>query len=55
MKNTVGFLMHILSIDLTFLWHMSCEVGHLEMLARTFRCQGWTVSSENQTLLTLTL
>lgn len=55
MKSTVGFLVHIVSVDLTLLWHMSYEAGHLEMPAETFRCHGWTVSSENQTLLILTL
>lgn len=54
-KNNVGFLVHIVNVDLTFLWHMSYEIGYLEMPAGTFRCHGWTVSSENQTLLTLTL
>lgn len=45
----------ILSVDLTCLWHTSCEAGRLEMLAGIFRCHGWTVSSENQTWLSLTL
>lgn len=34
---------------------MSHEAGHLEMPAGAFRCNGWTVSSENQTRLSLTL
>lgn len=55
MKNTVGFLVHTASVDLTLLWHMSCEAGHLEMPAGTLRCHGWTVSSENQTWLFLIL
>ena len=55
MKNTMSFLVHTASMDLTLLWHVSCEAGHLEMPAGTFRCHGWTVSSENQTWLSQTL
>lgn len=40
MKNIVGSLAH--SVNLTLLWHLSCEARHLEMLAVSFICYVWT-------------
>lgn len=40
LKNIVGRLVH--SVNLTLLWHMSCEARHLEMLAVSFICYVWT-------------